>query len=43
MAVILLSSPLQPQTDAKVVTDKKNYIDNWCLLIGRFNVEVYHE
>ena len=28
MLTILLSSPLQPQSDAKVITDKKSYVDD---------------
>ena len=38
MVVILLSSSLQPQSDNKVIPDKKNYLDDWWLFIGRFNV-----
>ena len=29
MVVILLSSPLQPQSDTKVVPDEKSYTDDW--------------
>ena len=37
MVVILLFSPLQPQSDTKVIPDKKSYVDEWWLFIGRFN------
>ena len=38
MVTILLPSPLQPQSDTKVIYHKKNYVDDWFLFIGRFNV-----
>ena len=38
MVLILLSSPLQPQSDIKIISDKKSYVDDWFLFIGKFNV-----
>ena len=38
MVAILLSSPLQPQSDTKVIPNKKSYADDWFLFIDRFNV-----
>ena len=38
MVAILLSSPFQPQSATKVIPDKKSYVDDWFLFIGRFNV-----
>ena len=43
MVVILLPSPLQPQSDTKVVPDKKATLMIGRFLIGRFNIEMYHE
>ena len=36
--VILLFSPLQSQSDTKVIPVKKSYVDDWWFFIGRFNV-----
>ena len=39
MAVVLLSSPLQPQSDTKIITDKESYHDDsFIKFIGWFNV-----
>ena len=37
MATILLPSPLQPQSDTKIIPDKKNYVDDW------WNVQLHNE
>ena len=38
MEVILFSSPLQPQSGNKIIPNKKNYLDEGWLFIGRFIV-----
>ena len=38
MKVILLPSPLQPQSDIKVIPEKKSYVDDWWFFIDRLNV-----
>ena len=38
MVVILLSSPLQPQSDTKIIPDKKATLMTGGFFIGRFNV-----
>ena len=43
MVAILLSSSLQPQSDTKVVPDEKATLMIGRFLIGRFNIEIYHE
>ena len=43
MVVILLSSPLQPQSDTKIMPDKKATIMNGGFLLADSMLEDYHE
>ena len=43
MAVILLYSPLQPQSDTKVMPDKKATLMTGGLLLADSMLEVYHK
>ena len=43
MVVILLSSPLQPQSDTKVIPDKKATLMTGGFLLADSMLEVYHE
>ena len=43
MVVILLSSPLQPQSDTKVILDKKAMLMTGGFLLADSMLEVYHE
>ena len=43
MIVILLSSPLQPQSDTKVITDKKAMLMTGGILLADSILEVYRE
>ena len=42
MVVILLSSPLQPQSDTKVIPDKKATLMSGGFLLADSMLEVYH-
>ena len=43
MVVTLLSSPLQPQPDTKVIPDKKATLMTGSFLLAGAMLEVYHE
>ena len=43
MVVILLSSPLQPQSDTKVVPDKKVTLMSGGFLLADSMLDVYHK
>ena len=43
MVVILLSSPLKPQSDTKVISDKKATLMTGDFLLADSMLEVYHK